>query len=43
MLLAGNLGGMFGMVAAIPAYTVIRVIAGRFFPDVKFIKQLLGK
>lgn len=43
MLLAGNLGGMLGMIAAIPAYTVVRVVAGRFFPDVKFIKQLLGR
>ena len=42
MLLAGTIGGVFGMLAAIPAYTVIRVVAGRFFPNVKFIRRLLG-
>ena len=42
MLMAGTLGGIVGMLTAIPAYTVIRVIAGRFFPQVKFIRRLLG-
>ena len=31
MLLAGHVGGIVGMLVAIPAYTVIRVIASRFF------------
>lgn len=41
MLMAGTIGGIVGMVVAIPAYTVVRVIAARFFPNVKFIKRLL--
>ncbi|MBQ9195347.1 MAG: AI-2E family transporter, partial [Bacteroidales bacterium] len=35
MLMAGHMGGAVGMLAAIPAYTVVRVIAGRFFYDQK--------
>lgn len=31
LLVAGTWGGIFGMLAAIPAYTVVRVVAGRFF------------
>ena len=41
MLLAGTMGGILGMLTAIPAYTVVRVVAGRFFPQVKFIRRLL--
>lgn len=41
MLLAGNIGGILGMLAAIPAYTVIRVIAGRFFYDKKVVQRLM--
>lgn len=41
MLLAGHLGGVPGMLAAIPAYTVIRVIAGRFFYDKKPVRMLM--
>lgn len=40
MLLAGTIGGVVGMLVAIPCYTVIRVIAMLFFPDVKFIRLL---
>ena len=42
MLLAGTMGGILGMLTAIPAYTVVRVVAGRFFPQVKFIRRILG-
>ena len=42
MLLAGTMGGILGMLTAIPAYTVVRVVAGRIFPQVKFIRRLLG-
>ena len=42
MLLAGTMGGILGMLTAIPAYTVVRVVAGRFFPQVKCIRRLLG-
>ncbi|MBR4837382.1 MAG: AI-2E family transporter [Bacteroidales bacterium] len=41
MLLAGTIGGILGMLAAIPAYTVIRVIAGRFFYDKKVVQRLI--
>ena len=41
MLIAGHLGGAAGMLAAIPAYTVIRVIAGRFFYDKKAVRRLM--
>lgn len=30
-----------GMLAAIPAYTVVRVIAGRFFYDKKPVRMLM--
>lgn len=41
LLIAGNLGGMTGMLVAIPSYTVARVIAGRFFTDIKAIRRLI--
>jgi len=41
LLIAGHLGGIFGMLVAIPAYTVIRVIACRFFPDSKIVRRLI--
>lgn len=43
LLMAGTLGGIGGMLVAIPAYTVVRVIAARFFPDSKIIRRLLGE
>ena len=39
-LMAGNIGGTIGMLVAIPAYTVIRVIAFRFFYRFKPIQRL---
>ena len=41
ILLAGHIGGVVGMLVAIPAYTVVRVIASRFFPDLKVVKRLI--
>lgn len=41
ILIGGTLGGIVGILAAIPAYTVIRVVAGRFFADKKLIKRLM--
>ena len=41
ILLAGHIGGVAGMLVAIPTYTVIRVIASRFFPDLKVVKRLI--
>ena len=41
ILLASQIGGVVGMLVAIPAYTVIRVIGSRFFPDLKLVKRLI--
>ena len=42
LLLAGTVGGVFGIFVAIPAYTVVRVIAARFFSDRKAVKRLIS-
>ncbi|MBO6249428.1 MAG: AI-2E family transporter, partial [Bacteroidales bacterium] len=42
LLMAGHVGGIVGMLVAIPAYTVIRVIAIRFFTGLKLIRRLVG-
>ena len=41
MLIAGTIGGILGMLVAIPSYTVVRVIAGRFFYDRKVVQRLM--
>ena len=41
LLIAGHIGGIVGMLIAIPAYTVVRVIASRFFYDFKIVKRLI--
>ena len=41
LLMAATLGGVFGMLVAIPCYTVVRVIAGRFFRNIKPIRELI--
>ena len=41
MQMAGHLGGIVGMLAAIPGYTIIRVVAGRFFYDKKIVRRLM--
>ena len=41
LLIAGNTAGVIGMLVAIPAYTVIRVVAGHFFGDIKAIRRLI--
>ncbi|MBP5397481.1 MAG: AI-2E family transporter [Bacteroidales bacterium] len=41
MLLAGHMGGIVGMLAAIPGYTVVRVMAGRFFYHKKIVRRLM--
>lgn len=42
ILVAGHIGGVFGILIAIPAYTVIRVIAAEFLSryDIKIIQKL---
>lgn len=38
LLLAGSIGGILGMLLAIPAYTVVRVLCINFFPESKFVR-----
>lgn len=40
LLVAGHIAGPLGMIIAIPSYTVMRVIAFRFFSNIKAIKRL---
>ena len=40
LLMAGHIGGPVGMLVAIPAYTVVRVVALRFFHRFKPIQRL---
>ena len=41
LLMAGHVGGTIGMLVAIPSYTVVRVIAIRFFYRYKIIQRLV--
>ena len=41
ILLVGHIGGVLGMLVAIPGYTVVRVIASRFFYHLKPVKKLI--
>ena len=43
ILIAGSIGGIVGMLVAIPAYTVIRVFAGEFFNHFKVVQKLTGR
>ena len=40
VLMASVLGGVMGMVIAIPTYTLIRIIAKEFFSHLKFFKKI---
>ena len=41
LLIVGHIGGPLSMIIAIPCYTVVRVIAFRFFGQIKAIKRLI--
>lgn len=41
LLIIGHIGGPLAMIIAIPCYTVVRVIAFRFFGHIKAIKRLI--
>ena len=41
LLIAGHLAGPVGMIVAIPSYTVVRVVAFRFFRRYKAIQRLI--
>lgn len=40
ILAAGSMGGVVGMVLAIPVYTILRVIAKEFFDNLKFVRKI---
>ncbi len=40
ILMAGSVGGILGMVLAIPSYTVLRVIANEFFSQYKVVSEI---
>lgn len=42
LLMAGYVGGVVGMLIAIPSYTVIRIFAAKFLSHVKFVRMLTG-
>ena len=41
LLVIGHIGGPLAMIIAIPCYTIIRVIAFRFFRHIKAINRLI--
>lgn len=41
LLIVGHMGGPLSMMIAIPCYTVVRVIAFRFFGNIKAIRRLI--
>ncbi len=41
LLIAGHLGGTIGLLVGIPVYTVVRVIAARFFYKHKVVRRLM--
>ena len=43
LIIAGNIGGILGMLVAIPCYIVLRAIASRFFLGFKPVRRLVGK
>lgn len=43
ILIAGSMAGVWGMLLAIPAYTVIRVFAKIFFNKLMLVQKLTGK
>lgn len=43
ILIGATIGGIGGMILAVPSYTIIRVIAKEFFINFRFVKQLTKK
>jgi predicted PurR-regulated permease PerM len=41
--MAGILGGISGMVIAIPGYTLLRIVAREFLSGFRFVDALTGK
>jgi len=42
ILAAASIGGVAGMILAIPCYTILRVVAREFFSQFKLVKELTG-
>ncbi|MBQ8222369.1 MAG: AI-2E family transporter [Bacteroidales bacterium] len=40
ILMAGNIGGVVGMIVAIPSYTLIRIVAKQLLSEFKFVEML---
>ena len=40
IIMAGSVAGITGMILAIPAYTVIRIVARQFFSQSKLVRGL---
>ena len=40
ILMAGNIGGVIGMIVAIPGYTLIRIVAKQLLSEFKFVEML---
>jgi predicted PurR-regulated permease PerM len=43
IIAVGTVSGIGGMIIAVPAYTIVRIIIFEFFTDSKFIKKISGK
>ena len=43
ILMAGNIGGVIGMIIAIPSYTLIRIVARQLLSEFKFVELLTRK
>jgi len=43
LLIAGSLGGILGMLLAIPGYTILRVFAKEFFNNLRLVQKLTEK
>ncbi len=43
ILMAGSLGGIIGLLVAVPSYTVLRVFAKEFFSEVSLVRKLTDK
>ncbi len=43
ILMASQIGGIVGMILAIPTYTVMRVVLRAFFAELKIVKQLTAR
>ena len=43
ILIAGSIAGIFGMILAIPTYTVVRVLAKEFFNQFRLVRKLTEK